>query len=457
MHAALVELAGLARAAGIPVSPAEVIDGHRAIELVGVADPAAVRDALAATWIKRTADRPVFAELFARFVARDLPTPTAVPLAVLGDAAVRALWDRVVARAHELGPLGRLAVGADVPELPALLRAAGERADLGAMGSPLEAGMIGYRIAEDLGAGGVETELAAEIAVAGASPAESAVVRELVAGQLADVRRRIRRWVEDEFRLRNPGFLEELAARTLADRPLARLTAAEQRALDAEIDRLADKLLRRFRRPHRHRRRGRLDVPRTLRRALGTGGVPMAPAWRWRDRRPPRLVVLCDISDSVRAVSGFFLRLVHGLASRWQRVDSFVFVADVGATSDLFRRHDAGWAIARVLAGDVISPWASSDYGRALERFTARWLGTLTRRTTVIVLGDARSNYQPARPHLLAAIRRRAERVLWLNPEPRAAWGWGDSAMAAYQPACDRVLTVWNLASLRAAIDEVIA
>jgi uncharacterized protein with von Willebrand factor type A (vWA) domain len=221
------------------------------------------------------------------------------------------------------------------------------------------------------------------------------------------------------------------------------------------VDHLAEVLLRRFRRPRRHRRRGRLDVSRTLRRSLGTSGVPIAPAWKWRDRRPPRLVVLCDISDSVRAVSGFFLRLVHALASRWQRVDSFVFVADVGETTALFRRHDAGRAIARVLAGDVISPWASSDYGRALDRFVQRSLGRITRRTTVIVLGDARSNQQPPRAHLLALVRRRAERVLWLNPEPRAAWGWGDSAMPAYEPSCDRVLAVWNLASLRAAVDEV--
>ena len=312
-----------------------------------------------------------------------------------------------------------------MPELPALLRAAGERADIAAMGSPLESGMVGYRIAEDLGAGALDTALAAEISIAGASPAESAIVRELVLGQIADVRRRIRRWVEDEFRLRNPGFLEDLAARTLADRPLARLTAEEQRALDGEVDRLAERLLRRFRRPHRHRRRGRLDIARTLRRSLATGGVPMVPAWLWRDRRPPRLVVLCDISDSVRAVSGFFLRLVHALASRWQRVESFVFVADIGETTALFRRHDAGWAIARVYAGDVISPWASSDYGRALDKFTARWLGTIGPRTTVIVLGDARSNYQPPKPHLLAAIRRRAERVLWLNPEPRVGVGLG--------------------------------
>jgi len=457
MHAALVELAGLLRAAGIPVSPAEVIDGHRAVALVGVEDPFAVRDALAACWVKRGADRRIFAELFARFITRDLAATTAAAPAELGDAGVRALWERIARRAQELGPLGRLVAGDEVPELPALLRAASERADLRAMGSPLEAGMIGYRIAEDLGAGALDAALDTELAGAGGSAAETAVVRELIAGQLADVRRRIRRWVEDEFRLRHPAFVEELAARSLAERPLARLTAEEQRALDAEIDRLAIRLLRRFRRPHRHRRRGRLDIARTLRRSLGTGGVPMAPAWVWRDRRPPRLVVLCDISDSVRAVSGFLLRLVHALASRWQRVESFVFVADVGEITALFRRSDAGWAIARVLAGDVISPWQGSDYGRALDRFTRRWLGTIGRRTTVIVLGDARSNYQPPRPDLLAVIRRRAERVIWLNPELRAAWGWGDSAMPAYLPSCDRALSVWNLASLRAAVDEIVA
>src|SRR5689334_8106597 len=204
MHAALLELARLVRAAGIPVSPAEVIDGHRAVAVLGVRDPDVLRDALAATWVKRAQDRPMFAELFARFVAREPLAATTVPLARIGDAAVRALWDQIAERAKQLGPLGRLAVGADVPELPALLRAAAERADLAAMGSPLEAGMIAYRIAEDLGAGALESELDAMITASGASPSESAVVRELVAGQIAAVRRQIRRWVEDEVRLRNP-------------------------------------------------------------------------------------------------------------------------------------------------------------------------------------------------------------------------------------------------------------
>src|SRR5688500_5834900 len=99
MHAALLDLARLLRAAGVPVSPAEVIDGHRAVALVGVGDPVALRDALAATWIKRAADRPLFAELFARFVAREPTGGAQVPIAVLGDAAVRALWDEIERRA----------------------------------------------------------------------------------------------------------------------------------------------------------------------------------------------------------------------------------------------------------------------------------------------------------------------------------------------------------------------
>ena len=156
-----------------------------------------------------------------------------------------------------------------------------------------------------------------------------------------------------------------------------------------------------------------------------------------------------------------FLALVHALTRRYDRIHTFVFVADLGDATRLFRTHEVGRATAAVFRGDVPDwaggPWQSSDYGRTFAALAARHLGKIGSRTTVIVLGDGRSNYRPPRADLLAAVRRRAHRVLWLNPEPPAAWGWGDSAMRAYEPHCDRVLTVWNLASLRAAVDELVA
>jgi uncharacterized protein len=170
----------------------------------------------------------------------------------------------------------------------------------------------------------------------------------------------------------------------------------------------------------------------------------------------PRLVILCDVSDSVRNVSRFMLELVYTLQELFEKVRSYVFVSDLGEITELFRQHDLEQAVALAYSGGVINVAANSDYGRALEQFARRHLDSLSSRTTVIVIGDARNNYHPPNADALAEIRRRAKRLLWLNPEQPAAWGFGDSAMRDYEPHCDRVVVAHNLESLRKVVDGLV-
>jgi hypothetical protein len=251
-------------------------------------------------------------------------------------------------------------------------------------------------------------------------------------------------------------FVQEFRARTLAERPFALLSEDEIARLRVEVQRLARKLREQASQRPQVRRRGRLDVRRTLRAALRTGGVPIDLRRRRRRVDRPRLVVLCDVSDSVRNVSRFMLELLHALQERFEKVRTFVFVADLGETSDLFRTTEIEQAVRLAYEGAVINVNASSDYGRALEQFAARHLDAVTGRTTVIVIGDARTNYGPPNVARLAEIHARARRVLWLNPEPPPAWSFGDSAMRAYEPHCDKVVVAHNLVSLRKVVDDLI-
>jgi hypothetical protein len=383
------------RRAGLRISTAERIDAEAALAAVGLAERAAVHAALAATLCKRAADRPIFDEQF------------------------RLTFDRAAP--------GAAAGGA--PDLPLRLLEAAEQVGTGRIESPLQIGMLAFRILDALGPD---------------------------AGEPAALRVAVRELVEDALRARQPRLAERLAEATLADRAIAQLSASERAALDGEVQRLARRLATRTSEPRPRRRRGRLDVRATLRRAHATGGVPFDVRRRHRPRRRPRLVLLCDISDSVRLVSRFFLALVHALTRRYDRIHTFVFVADLGDATRLLRSRSVDRAIREILDGAVIDPFQSSDYGRALAVLADRHLGKIGSRTTVIVLGDARGNYRPHRADLLARIARRAHRVLWLDPEPPSAWGWGDSAIEAYRPHCDRVMTVWNLATLRDAVDELV-
>jgi uncharacterized protein with von Willebrand factor type A (vWA) domain len=167
-------------------------------------------------------------------------------------------------------------------------------------------------------------------------------------------------------------------------------------------------------------------------------------------------VILCDISDSVRHVSRFMLQFSYTLQDLFARVRSFVFVSDLGEATDLFARNDIDRAVDHTWAGGVVSIYANSDFGRAFQQFHERYLDAVSGRTTVIVIGDARNNGNPPNAWVLAALRARARRMVWLNPEPPALWGFGDSVMVQYQPYCDRVEVVNNLLSLTRVVDSLV-
>jgi uncharacterized protein with von Willebrand factor type A (vWA) domain len=203
-------------------------------------------------------------------------------------------------------------------------------------------------------------------------------------------------------------------------------------------------------------RRGRLDARRTLRRSAATGGIPFRLIHKRRRIDKPRLVVLCDISDSVRHVSRFMLQFAYTLQELFAKVRSFVFVSDLGECTELFKENEIQRAVDLAYSGGIVNVYANSNFGRAFRLFEQRHLDAVTSKTTVMVIGDARNNYNPSEAWALAAIKERARRVLWLNPEPPAAWSFGDSAMRDYEPYCDRVETVGNLAQLAKVVDTII-
>jgi uncharacterized protein with von Willebrand factor type A (vWA) domain len=184
---------------------------------------------------------------------------------------------------------------------------------------------------------------------------------------------------------------------------------------------------------------------------LATGGVPFAPARRRRHRDKPRLVLLCDVSDSVRSVACFMLEFVYAAQELFARTKSFVFVSELGETTDLFERETVSAALGRAYGGGIVSVHDNSNYGRVLRTFEAEHLAAVDRHTTVVILGDGRTNYHDDAAEVLDRIRQRARALLWLCPESRADWSMGDSAMPRYAPKCTEVLEVRTARDLETA------
>jgi uncharacterized protein with von Willebrand factor type A (vWA) domain len=220
---------------------------------------------------------------------------------------------------------------------------------------------------------------------------------------------------------------------------------------------MSRKLAARLAQRRRHKRRGALDFRRTVRRAMSTGGTPLEPVFRHPHPAKPDLFVLADISGSVASFAAFTLQLTYALRSEFSKVRSFVFVDGVDEVSSILAEADSIVEAPSRINAEGCGVWLDgrSDYGNALDTFWERYGRQLKSRTTVIVLGDARTNYHASRASVLGEMRRLAGNVYWLNPEPITVWDTGDSVIGEYARHCTGVFECRNVRQLRAFVEEL--
>jgi len=249
---------------------------------------------------------------------------------------------------------------------------------------------------------------------------------------------RFRQLVASEARrrtaeLRGRERMTRYAVRTATDR-VDFLAANEHQLaeLRSTVQPLSRKLATRLAAQRRRASRGSIDIRRTLRRSMSTGGVPMEPAYRKPRPRRPELVLLCDVSGSVAGFSGFTMLLVRALSDQFSKVRVFAFVNAMDEVSDIVR-HGDGDLSSQILQEAHVTRWhGSSDYGEALGDFAELYLDAVGPSTSVLVLGDARTNYGDPNLTALARIAAASRRTHWLNPERTGTWGQGDSVADDY-------------------------
>ncbi|MER7739215.1 VWA domain-containing protein [Streptomyces sp. NPDC096538] len=423
----LTGLVDALRAHGLRVGTGETVDAARAVEALGLDDRELLREGLAATLLHGAGARPVFDAVF------DLYFPPGVGLPETGGNADRdALRDRLAEAlaANDTAAMARLAVEA--------VDGFG-----GYGGSPGSDGWSSYQALDRVRPQTLLARVRDEVRGRDGS------------GSFADrlLEDEIRRRIEEFRRLVTAEARRRVAERRGRDQVARRAVAPTADRVDflfAGKDRLAElrrtvqplarKLATRMAARRRRSARGTVDLRRTLRGSLSTGGVPVRPVLRRRRPARPELVLLCDVSGSVAGFSDFTMLLVQALHDQFSRVRVFAFVNRVDEVTRLLVHGaaDPEGLGARIRAEAELTAWhGSSDYGAALGEFTERYGDAVGPRTTVFVLGDARTNM--ADPNLPAVrdLARRARRVHWLNPEQRALWGTGDSAAPAYADVVD--------------------
>jgi uncharacterized protein with von Willebrand factor type A (vWA) domain len=229
----------------------------------------------------------------------------------------------------------------------------------------------------------------------------------------------------------------------------------------AQVHRVVAQLKRRLA-TSGHEQRGRkrsrvVDVRRTMRASLETGGVPLRLRFRAKRPRRPEIYVLCDVSTSVTSASVFFLSVLHALHDAFRKLRSFAFVERIDEVTEIFERERTFQAVSQKIAREagVADVSGYTDYGRVWMEFLAQVSDDLDPRSTVIVLGDARTNGREPHAPLFGRVADLAGRTFWLNPEPRLYWNYGDSVMAAYEPYCDGVFECWTTKQLEQFVNVI--
>jgi uncharacterized protein len=450
-----------ARGAGVHVSPAESIDAMRAVSTVGIGDRTVLRDALLLTLAKSEEEKKALGACFDLFFASPEPSQAGSE-AVDGEGEERSGETRDesgLAAPHQaaeggddsqlegLGALAQMLLSQNRAAISAAIASASGAASLSEIRYFTQRGIFSSRILEAMGIARFNDDLETLTAT---NPALAERLSALSDG----LRENVRDVVAQALLLYGREEAENLRNEILRNAPLARIEPRRIEEMRALIRQIARRLRERYAKPRKRQRRGHLDVRRTLRRNAAWGSVPFLTAWKRRHRERPKIIALCDVSGSVARVSDFFLLLIHSLHEVVSDVRSFAFSGHLIEVSEILDSKSAEEAMQ-----DIMSKvgFGSSDYGTSFADFERQWMESVTPQTTVIVLGDARSNNLDPGADILRRVSERAKRMVWLNPEGRMTWGFGDSEMPRYATFCNVVRQCATAQQLERAVSDIVA
>ncbi len=459
----ILEFIGDLRRAEVRVSTTEALDALRAAEVLGLDDRDDFRHALATTLIKETRDLPTFERIFDLYFF-DLKGLGAEAAKALGreDPWAREMLQRLLEQAGDdldVDPLAEMLLLSDAASLELAVRQGGRGQGLERLFYFLQVGYFTRKIWDQFPWQDIEADLEALLRAAeeqGMDPGALARLRTYMELRMEAFRRLVRQHVERELARRGHGQADRLRRDLLAEKPLFTLSADEVAQMQAVVARLARRIKDALALRQRREEKGKLDMHRTLRASLPYGGVPIELRWRRRRREKPRLVTLCDVSDSVRNASRFMLQLVWNLQECFSKVQSFAFVSEIAEVSEAFRTLPVEKAVEYALGHAPVDYHSRSDFGYAFARFCRESLDRLDRKTTLLVLGDARNNYNDPQAWALRQMRERVKGIIWLNPEGQWGWGVGDSVMPLYAPHCDLVRECRTLTQLAEVVDGLV-
>ena len=455
MQKRMVEFIRALRAAGVRVSLAESQDAMFGVDYAGVRDAAAFKHTMKATLVKNHRDQSTFEYFFPLFFSNSKPPLenimeqlTDEQQAMLKAAmqsmmdALRGLMDRLLEgrpfsdeELRRLGEMSGLSQGGQMYMRSWFERRMNRQAGLTQMARMLD------DMLEELAAMGLDGETLAEL---------ESMLRGNLAGLSEQISQHVGSSLAEQMAERPPDERPDLL-----DVPLQHLDSGDIDDIRDEIRRLAARLRSRAALRQKRAKSGQFDPRKTVRRNMRYGGVPMEVQFRKKHKKPS-LILICDLSTSMRYAVEFLLTMVYELSDQVRRTHSFIFISDLVDVSATLAELPPREAVARIMVENPPG-YYSTDLGGSLNTFQKNHMALVDSRTTILLFGDGRNNYNDPRLDIAREMQRKGRRLVWFCPEPRSQWGTGDSDMWEYSMHADNVFMVRNLRQLADSVDRLLA
>lgn len=456
MEDRLIRFITALRAGGVRISLAESADAFNAVDLTGVQEREMFRLSLRATLVKHAPGLAVFDELFPIFFDSSDAPPMSDLMEEMSPEEAQRIAQALRQFSEQLRKMmERLLRGEQLSQQE--LQRLGQMVGLNRVDDMRYKDWLAQRMLRALKFDDVQKalrELMELMQQMGMSKERMQQMRDLIQGNQQALQEQVQRFAGQKIAENMSEQPPEGTADDLMDRPFNALSDREMDKLRREVRRLANRLRSRIALRQKRAKSGQLDAKSTIRTSLKHGGVPFEI--KHRDHRlKPKLVVICDISTSMRHCSELMLSMVHALQDLITKAHAFAFIDHLEYISPDFVGREANDAIQQVLVR-MPPGYYSTDLGFALEGFAHDFLDTVDSRTTLIMVGDGRNNYNNPRLEIFREVARRARRTIWINPEPPMMWGSGDSDMLKYAPLCSNVVVASTLNELSAAVDHLL-
>ena len=450
MERALTNYIRALRAAGAAVSPAEAIDAARALTVVGYADRQTMKDTLSVVLAKTIEEKELHDGLFDLYFSRGSST---------ADHHVgRSPENPAPGEGEGEGPSGAdptdalltLSKAPDADGMAVAMERAGATAGVDQIRFASQGAYFSRRMLEAMGIEALEKRL---MELLETRTPEAQVEAQALIDARSTLTRRARAFVQQRFEVFGRAATESFMNDAVTNRPIERLGLRDMERMKTVVARMAKRLAIKHSRRRKVRNRGHLDIRRTLRANAGYDGVPFQVVWKRKHRDRPKIVAVCDVSGSVAAYCRFLLLFLYALNEKVADLGAFAFSNELVDVGPLLQSLSFEGAMNHIV--DTVGS-GGTDYGQALVDLHENHWEQIDRHTTVLILGDGRSNHTDPRLDLFAEMADRAKRVVWLCPEPIGRWGSGDSEILRYQPFCTHLSHCATALDLEQALDEVL-